>query len=87
MQAYKGRDFILFTALFPESRIVSKTTEACFSCVCDATEIVILSRSRERGVNLGNMEMESNQEGLFHYFVFYFQRGKCGDFLKEQRER
>lgn len=86
MQAYKGRDFILFTALFPESRIVS-TTGACFSCVCDATEIVILSRSRERGVNLGNMEMESNQEGLFHYFVFYFQRGKCGDFLKEQRER
>lgn len=37
-------------------------------CYRDAS----LSRFREGGVKLGNMEVESNQEGFIHYLLSFF---------------
>ena len=74
---FQGSRFCLvFLWHFPE-----QNHGACFSCVCDTT--VVLYRYRDcytaqiqgGGVKLGNMEVESNQEGFFHYLLFYFQEG------------
>lgn len=37
-------------------------------------------------MKLGNMEMESNQEGLSSLLLILLSKGRCGDSLKEQRD-
>ena len=45
------------------------------------TEIVTLCRPRKGEVELGNTDMESNQEGFFSLLIISLSRRRCG-FLK-----